>query len=47
MYIHCDLGYGRYLGSIKKPGKPDEKTGMYKGGDGWGVFSKLGIGVEF
>jgi hypothetical protein len=47
MYFHGDFGYGCYLGSIKKPGKPDEKTGIYSGGNGWGLFSKLGIGFEF
>ncbi len=46
IYFHCDLGYGCYLGSIKKPTIPDEETGIYSGGNGWGIFSRFGFGIE-
>jgi hypothetical protein len=46
LYFHFDFGYGRYLGSIKKPFLASKLTGMYAGGDGWGIFSKFGFGIE-
>jgi hypothetical protein len=46
MYINCNIGFERYLGSIKKPCNPDQYTGIFDGGDGWGVFYKLGFGFR-
>jgi hypothetical protein len=47
IYLHYDVGYGRYLGSVKKPTILNENSGLYKGGNGWGLFSKFGVGVDF
>ena len=40
-FIHIDYGFGRYLGSIKKPGEPDPNTSMIPGTDGFTPITKL------
>ncbi len=46
MYLNCNIGFERYLGSIKKPCNPDQYTGVYDGGDGWGAIYKIGFGFR-
>jgi hypothetical protein len=41
------LGYGLYLGSIKKPSEPDPLTGEIRGTNGFGVIAKTGIAYTF
>ena len=45
-YINTSVGFGRYLGSIKKPTNPDQYSGIYEGGDGWGGIYKIGLGIR-
>jgi len=47
IYFHGDIGYGRYLGSIKHPCNPDKNTGIFQGGNGWGIMTKVGFGLNF
>jgi hypothetical protein len=44
IYADCDLGYGAYLGSIKKPSLPDPLTGEISGTNGFGMIFKIGLG---
>jgi hypothetical protein len=37
------VGYGVYLGSIKKPSEPDAITGEVMGKNGFGAIAKIGI----
>ena len=46
MYIDCSAGFGRYLGSIKKPVCYDQNYGKYQGSDGWAGYYKFGLGVR-
>lgn len=41
------LGYGVYLGSIKKPSAPDPITGEIMGQHGFGAIAKIGIAYTF
>lgn len=45
-YINGDLGYGLYLGSIKKPSAPDPITHEIVGTNGFGLISRIGFGVN-
>jgi len=47
MFLHADAGYGRYLGSIKKPSAPDPMTSLIYGTNGWNIITKIGIGYNF
>ena len=47
IFLHADTGYGRYLGSIKKPSAPDPLTTMINGTSGWSMITKIGIGYNF
>ena len=47
MYLHADAGFGRYLGSIKRPSSPDPMTSLIYGTNGWNMITKLGIGYNF
>jgi hypothetical protein len=44
LYISCDLGFGPYLGSIKKPANPNQYTGEIVGTNGFGMIVGVGIG---
>lgn len=44
LYIDTDLGYGLYLGSIKKPAVSNQVTGEVGGTNGWGMIVQAGIG---
>jgi hypothetical protein len=46
MYINCCAGFGKYLGSIKKPVCYDQNYGKYQGSNGWGGYYKFGLGVR-
>jgi hypothetical protein len=45
--IKSELGYGVYLGSIKKPSAPDPVTGEITGTNGFGMLGKIGICYSF
>ena len=45
--LDCGLGYGIYLGSIKKPSQPDPLTGEISGTSGGAVIFKTGFGFRF
>jgi len=45
-YINSNAGFGRYIGSIKKPCDPDPNTGIYKGGNGWSGMFKVTLGFR-
>ena len=47
LYIKSALGYGLYLGSIKKPSDPDQLTGEIRGTNGFGGIAKIGIAYTF
>lgn len=47
LYIKGALGYGLYLGSIKKPSDPDPVTGEIRGTNGFGGLAKIGIAYNF
>lgn len=46
VYINISGGFGKYLGSIKKPCNPDPNTGYYEGGNGWSGIIKVGLGFR-
>jgi hypothetical protein len=46
-YLNSALGYGVYLGSIKKPSEPDPVTGEIMGKSGFGAIAKIGIAYVF
>jgi hypothetical protein len=41
------LGYGVYLGSIKKPSEPNPMTGEITGTNGFGPIAKIGVAYIF
>jgi hypothetical protein len=43
LYFKSEVGYGVYLGSIKKPSAPNPITGEITGTNGFGAISKVGI----
>jgi hypothetical protein len=45
--IDCGLGYGLYLGSIKRPSNPDPITREISGTSGSGFIFKTGIAFKF
>ncbi|MBN1185704.1 MAG: hypothetical protein JXB49_25710 [Bacteroidales bacterium] len=47
VYLNSALGYGVYLGSIKKHTKPDAVTGELTGGNGFGAIAKIGVAFVF
>jgi hypothetical protein len=47
LYFKGSLGYGLYLGSIKKPSEPDALTGEVRGTNGFGGIAKIGIAYTF
>jgi hypothetical protein len=47
LYIKSALGYGVYLGSIKRPSEPDPVTGEIMGKSGFGAIAKIGIAYTF
>jgi hypothetical protein len=44
LYASCNLGFGPYLGSIKKPTNPNQYTDEIIGTNGFGIFAGVGIG---
>ncbi len=46
LYGKCDLGFGTYLGSIKKPSAPDPIKGKILGTNGFGLLAEVGIGYR-
>lgn len=47
IYLDASLGYGLYLGSIKRPSTPDPITRQVSGSTGGGLIFKTGIGIRF
>ena len=47
LYIKSALGYGLYLGSIKKPSEQNPITGEIKGTNGFGALAKVGLAYTF
>ena len=47
LYFKSALGYGVYLGSIKRPSEPDPVTGEIMGKNGFGAIAKIGIAFTF
>jgi hypothetical protein len=47
LYATSEIGFGTYLGSIKKPSAPDPDTGEIRGTNGFGSLVKVGIGYYF
>ena len=47
LYFNVALGYGVYLGSIKKPSELNPVTGEIAGGNGFGMISKIGFAYIF
>jgi len=47
VFVKGELGYGLYIGSIKKASGPDPITGEIYGKTGFGFISKIGIGFIF
>lgn len=45
IYFNINLGFGGYLGSIKRP-VTDSTIGLYIGTDGWGGIAKFGFGFK-
>jgi len=45
--LDCGLGYGLYLGSIKRPSSPDPLTKEIAGTNGNALIFKTGIGFRF
>lgn len=45
--LECGIGYGLYLGSIKRPSDPDPITREISGTSGSGIIFKTGIGFRF
>ena len=43
LYLKSAVGYGVYLGSIKKPSDPNPVTGEIMGENGFGAIAKIGI----
>lgn len=46
-YINSEIGYGLYLGSIKRPSAPDPITNEITGTSGFGKIAKIGFGFTF
>lgn len=44
LYMDADIGYGIYLGSIKKPAICNHLTGEVGGTNGFGIIAQVGIG---
>jgi hypothetical protein len=47
VYFNSSLGYGVYLGSIKKPSEPDPLSGEVTGKNGFGAIAKVGFAYTF
>lgn len=47
LYFKSNLGYGVYLGSIKKPSEPNPVNGEIMGKNGFGFIAKTGIAYVF
>jgi len=43
LHVKGALGYGVYLGSIKKPSAADPLTGEVSGSNGFGAIAKIGV----
>jgi hypothetical protein len=46
-FLNSEVGYGIYLGSIKKPSAPNPVTGEITGTNGLCALAKIGIGYTF
>ena len=46
-YFNSALGYGVYLGSIKKPSEPNQLTGEITGTNGFGPIARIGVAYTF
>jgi hypothetical protein len=47
LYFKGAVGYGLYLGSIKRPSDPDPITGEVRGTSGPGAIAKIGLAYKF
>jgi hypothetical protein len=45
-YINTYLGYGYFMGSIKRPTLSKNSIGVYQGSNGWCEFFKVGFGFR-
>jgi len=43
IFINAAIGYGRYMGSVKKASQPSIDNPVFKGGNGWGTLTKINI----